>query len=112
MSTSPVFNIEVRAYDRATGVRLPLNPYLVLSGLSWSYVERGGAEMATIPIRVPFEDVPVNNGDYVEIWAINTGETVPRFRGICNVSEQQLSIPEKNVLTVYGSCLLYTSRCV
>ena len=58
--TSHIFDIEVRAFDRASGVRKNFNPKLVLGGVTWSYVERGGAEMATIPIAVPFEQIPGN----------------------------------------------------
>lgn len=100
--TFATFDIEIRAFSRSTGIRLNFNPKLVLSGVTWSYVERGGAEMATIPIAVPFEQIPVANGDFIEIWALNDGSTVPRWRGVCNVPERILGTKEEHVITAYG----------
>jgi hypothetical protein len=100
MSTA-TFDIECRAYDRATGVRLPVNPKL-FTNLTYSYVERGGAEMATASIKLPFESVPVNNGDSLEIWALNSNEIVPRWRGNIGVVERNLKMAEESVLTAYG----------
>lgn len=97
------FDCEPRFFDRLLGLRRWANPDDIL-GLNWELVEAGGTAQIGIELARPFDDLAwsVQGGDIVEIWALGTGETVPRVRGAIGHYEKLLDLKERYMLTAYG----------
>ena len=95
------FDIEPRFFSRSTGLRLPFNPDLALS-VDWEHVQSGGTGQVVVKLALPFEVCPVSGGDIVEVWALGTGETVPRCRATVSIPDPTLDLKETQAITAYG----------
>ena len=95
------FDIEPRFFNRLTGLRLPVDPATILS-VNWEFVEAGGTGQIEAALAAPFETLPAQNGDVIEVWCLNTGETQPRCRGIVATPERGLDLKETHKLIAFG----------
>lgn len=96
------FDVEVRFFDRATGLRKPFNPDDMTNGLTWDFSESGGCHTARVPLAKAFDalDWSVEGGDSGEIWVL--GETTPRWRGTVVQPEATLDLEEARTLLLNG----------
>ncbi len=85
------------------GLRMPLNPRAALKA-TWTLQESGGTGQIDVDTGHRYDDlgfVPII-GDVVEIWAVGTGETVPRVRGKVTIPSRTMETTEHRTITAWG----------